>query len=182
MTDFIQILTSNIDTFAKWIEETHNIPNDVVITKWNDLTGMNLIITDDNTTVCEDEEPSEIFIQRPGTLVPYLCQHVFKIGNRAGQQCSKKPKGNATKCCSHKDQESKTKKTETKKVTKTPKKVTETKKVTKTPKKVTKETNSSDSDSEVADSEVESTKKVTRRKVKKSKEKNFSDSDSNSSE
>ena len=194
MNDFIQILTSNVDVFTKWIEETHNVPGDVVITKWNDLTGMNLVKTDDDTVICEDEISSEISIQRPGTLIPHLCQHVFKIGSRAGQQCSKKPKGNAVKCCSHKNQDDKIEK-ETKKVKETPKKTetkkvkekAETKKVTPkkvtpkkvTPKKVTKKVKETPKSSNESDSEVQSTKKkVTKRKVKESppKEKNLSDS------
>lgn len=106
MNDFIQLLTCNVDEFTKWLEEHHNVPKDSVIEKLNDLTGLNLS-NENDSVVCADIQDPEITIQRSGTTVPYLCQYVFKIGTRKGQQCTKKPKDMATYCSSHKEKEKK---------------------------------------------------------------------------
>lgn len=102
INDFIQLLTCNIDEYTKWLEEHHNVPKDLVIEKWNDLTGLTLL-NENNSIICADIQDPEIVIQRSGTTVPYLCQYVFKIGARKGQQCTKKPKEMATFCSSHKE-------------------------------------------------------------------------------
>lgn len=102
VNDFIQLLTCNVDEFAKWLEEHHNVPKDSVIEKLNDLTGLSLS-NENNSIVCADIQDPEIVIRRSGTTVPYLCQYVFKIGTRKGQQCTKKPKDMAPYCSSHKE-------------------------------------------------------------------------------
>jgi hypothetical protein len=41
-------------------------------------------------------------------IVSGLCQHIFLVGNRKGQQCTTKPKGGNNKCCAHKTKVKKT--------------------------------------------------------------------------
>jgi hypothetical protein len=148
INDFMQLLSSNIDVFTKWAEDQHNIPRDVVITKWNDLTGMNLVEQDNNELVYTHEEEQEICVQRPG-IKPHLCQHIFKIGARKGEQCSKKPKGNAIKCSSHRQSKSGDEKEPKKNSKKEPKKNSKKEPKKKEPKekeKNRKNSTSSDSD------------------------------------
>jgi hypothetical protein len=81
-----------------WLEETYNINIDEMTSKWLELTGMNITISD-------DEAPKKS--KSKGKKIPKikdtdkeLCHHIFQLGAKAGEQCSKKPKSGSF-CSAH---------------------------------------------------------------------------------
>jgi hypothetical protein len=103
VNDFLKSLAIPIGDLAKWLEEEHQIPVVDTITKWNELTGM-LVVVDNDSVICEKVEDQTINIGKKKKVQKNLntCQHVFIAGNRKGQQCSIKPKGGASYCSAHK--------------------------------------------------------------------------------
>ena len=94
-------LAMPIGDLANWLEEEFNVPSKDTIAKWNELTGMGITL-DGN---CEEvNQTINIFKKNnlPTPLNENFCQHVFVAGNRKGQQCSTKPKGNKNRCSAHK--------------------------------------------------------------------------------
>lgn len=105
VNDFLKSLAMPIGDLAKWLEEEHRVPVSDTIEKWNELTGMQVVVND--TTTCEEVEEQTVNIGKKtvpknNTLVSTTCQHVFIAGNRKGQQCTTKPKGGNDRCSAHK--------------------------------------------------------------------------------
>jgi hypothetical protein len=105
INNFFQSLAIPIGDLAKWLEKEHQVPISDTIEKWNELSGMQVII-DDNTTTCEEvNHTTTIKIKtndsKNNGLISTTCQHVFVSGNRKGQQCTTKPKG-GDRCSAHK--------------------------------------------------------------------------------
>jgi hypothetical protein len=105
VNDFLKSLAMPIGDLAKWLEEEHRVPVSDTIEKWNELTGMQVVVND--TTTCEEVEEQTVNIckktvPKNNTLVSTTCQHVFIAGNRKGQQCTTKPKGGNDRCSAHK--------------------------------------------------------------------------------
>ena len=116
VNNFMKTLTMPIGELAKWLEENHNVPMNLTIEKWNDITGMNVSV-DESGFNCSDVIDQTIVIGKgekatkkkqkrvvpppPSTLDPSLCQHIFMAGQRRNTQCNIKPKNGNTKCSSH---------------------------------------------------------------------------------
>lgn len=106
VNDFLKSLAMPIGDLAKWLEEEHQVPVSDTIEKWNELTGMQVVVNN-NTTTCEEVEEQTVNIGKKNVpknnaLIPTKCQHVFIAGNRKGQQCTTKPKGDNDRCSAHK--------------------------------------------------------------------------------
>lgn len=106
VNDFLKSLAMPIGDLAKWLEEEHRVPVSDTIEKWNELTGMQVVVNN-NTTTCEEVEEQTVNIGKKNVpknnaLIPTTCQHVFIAGNRKGQQCTTKPKGGNDRCSAHK--------------------------------------------------------------------------------
>ena len=153
VNDFLKSLAMPIGDLAKWLEEEHQIPVHITIGKWNEITGMQVVIDDDdNSATCEEVEDQTINIGKKNNttkntnmcLVSNTCQHVFIAGNRKGQQCTTKPKGGNDRCSAHKLKVKKSPEIEKKqiKTKKRPIKKVKSKEVVKT-----------DSESEISDNE-----------------------------
>jgi len=146
VNDFLKSLAMPIGDLAKWLEEEHQVPVDSTIAKWNELTGMEVVVDGDSVT-CEDVEDQTININKKkgastAALNSTTCQHVFIAGNRKGQQCTTKPKGGNDRCSAHKIKAKKNNSSDS-----------DTKKATKkSPKKVVKNLKSK----EIVDTESES--------------------------
>ena len=105
VNDFLKSLAMSIGDLAKWLEEEHRVPVSDTIEKWNELTGMQVVVNN-NTTTCEEVEEQTVnigkkHVPKNNALIPTTCQHVFIAGNRKGQQCTTKPKG-GNRCSAHK--------------------------------------------------------------------------------
>jgi outer membrane biosynthesis protein TonB len=99
---FMKNLSLSIGDLAKWLEEQHQVPTAEIINKWNDLTGMNIVL-DENDVDVEDVGHVAVSVNRSKSNKKNLtCKHVFINGKRRGQQCVIKPKGGAEFCSSHK--------------------------------------------------------------------------------
>lgn len=197
INNFLKSLAMPVGDLAKWLEEEHQIPVAETISKWNELTGMQISIDEDGSADCEEVEDQTININnnkkvgKPtlggGKLDPKLCQHVFVAGGRKGQQCTTKPKGGKSdRCSAHKI---KAKKSDSDSDVSKPKKVVK-KVVKKAPKKQVKTDSENESkNSSDEESEVETAvKPKQQKKIPKSdsenedSDKNHSGSDSESEE
>lgn len=202
INNFLKSLAMPVGDLAKWLEEEHQISVIETISKWNELTGMQISIDEDGSVDCEEVEDQTININNKkvgkptlatGKLDPKLCQHVFVAGGRKGQQCTTKPKGGKSdRCSAHKikakksdsDSDANTPKKQVKKVVK--------KQVKKAPKKQVKtddSENEAKNSSDEEESEVETAvKPKQQKKIPKSdseneeSDKDHSDSDSESEE
>lgn len=104
VNDFLKSLAIPIGDLAKWLEEEHQVPVSDTIEKWNEITGMQVVVNNNGTT-CEEVEEQTVNVGKKiqvNNLIPTACQHVFIAGNRKGQQCTTKPKGGNDRCSAHK--------------------------------------------------------------------------------
>lgn len=106
VNNFLKNLTMPLGDLAKWLEEEHQVPVVDTIEKWNELTGMNVTIGDDEAFDCEDVVDQTIDLNKK-ELDANVCQHVFRTGNRKGQQCTIKPKGGSDRCSAHRKKDEK---------------------------------------------------------------------------
>jgi hypothetical protein len=122
----MKTIAQPISELTVWLEETYNVPSSETIAKWHLLTGMNITIKD-TSVACEPVDTIDVPTTKTTTKtmkknIPRtkdLCQHIFVVGAKAGEQCTTKPKGGATHCSAHKPKNSivkdKTTKTKAKK-------------------------------------------------------------------
>jgi hypothetical protein len=105
VNDFLKSLAMPIGDLAKWLEEEHQVSVSDTIEKWNELTGMQVVVSD-NSTTCEEVEEQTVNINKKNVVknnaLISTCQHVFIAGHRKGQQCTTKPKGGNDRCSAHK--------------------------------------------------------------------------------
>jgi hypothetical protein len=93
-----KIIAQSASELFVWLEETYNINIDETAAKWSELTGMNITIRDGsepelkNAKVVKNKVKKIPKIKDTKDLDVHLCQHMFQIGAKAGEQCSKKPK------------------------------------------------------------------------------------------
>jgi len=96
-----KIIAQSASELFVWLEETYNISIDETAAKWSELTGMNITIRDGSepelksakvTKKSESKVKKIPKIKDTKDLDVHLCQHMFQIGAKAGEQCSKKPK------------------------------------------------------------------------------------------
>jgi len=103
-----KIIAQSASELFVWLEETYNININETTAKWSELTGMNITIRDGSeleskVKVTKKREPKAKKIPKikdTKDLDVNLCQHMFQIGAKAGEQCSKKPK-NGSFCSAH---------------------------------------------------------------------------------
>ncbi|ADO00503.1 hypothetical protein WIV_gp159 [Wiseana iridescent virus] len=178
INNFLKSLAMPVGDLAKWLEEEHQIPVVETISKWNELTGMQISIDEEGSADCEEVEDQTININNKkvgkptlatGKLNPILCQHVFVAGGRKGQQCGTKPKGGkADRCSAHKI---KVKKSDSDSDASKPKKQVK-KQVKKAPKKQVKTDSENEAKSSDEESEVETVKPKQQKKIPKSDSEN----------
>lgn len=103
--EIMKTIAQPISELAVWLEETYQVNADDTISKWKELTGMNITI---NSTDIEKVETLDISttktVKSKKTSIPRtkdVCQHIFLTGLKAGDQCTTKPKGGATFCSAH---------------------------------------------------------------------------------
>ncbi|AHL67590.1 hypothetical protein DH26_gp097 [Chloriridovirus anopheles1] len=107
VNDFMRSLALPIGELAKWLEEEHNVPSNSTIEMWNKISGMNVQLTETGP-ITEEVKNQTINIsttnKKCGGTNPNenMCQHIFLVGKRKGQQCNIKPKYGADKCSAHK--------------------------------------------------------------------------------
>ena len=109
--EIMQTIAQPINELALWFEKTYNIDPKETITKWHELTGM-VIMVDDGKVNTEEVRSLDIPPPiRKSKKIPKnkegsLCNHVYKVGVKAGEQCSTKPKNGADYCSAHKAKDS----------------------------------------------------------------------------
>jgi hypothetical protein len=102
--DFAKTIAQPIGELAVWLEETYNVDRTQVSQKWSELTGMKLVIQDEE----EDAVGTVSAAGRRSASVSSTasskaaCKHVFMVGEKKGQQCTTKPKNGAEYCSAHK--------------------------------------------------------------------------------
>lgn len=106
ITEIMQTIAQPISELAMWLDETYQIDIDLTISKWFELTGMNITVK--NGEISHEEIQS---ITVGSTKSPRLnkkipktkdvCQHIFLSGQKTGEQCTTKPKNGATYCSAH---------------------------------------------------------------------------------
>jgi len=130
INDFLRTLALPVSELAKWLETEHQVPVTLTIEKWNELTGMKVIVDVDNQIVdCEDMEGQTIRIPKKTAidlvddalvamdvalkgakkeiksnqpiLNPKKCQHVYVSGYHKGEQCKVYPTEGWTLCAAH---------------------------------------------------------------------------------
>jgi hypothetical protein len=106
--EIMKTIAQPIGELTMWLEKTYNVPSSETIAKWHSLTGMNITIKDTSAS-CEPVDTMDVpTIKATKTTkknIPKtkdLCQHIFVVGAKAGEQCTTKPKGGATHCSAHK--------------------------------------------------------------------------------
>lgn len=106
--DIMETIATPVSQLAAWLEETYNIEVDETISKWQELTGMNIAVK--NGEVSHDKVKSlnvnSTKITKKIPKTKDVCQHIFLSGKKAGEQCSTKPKNGATFCSAHKPKDS----------------------------------------------------------------------------
>jgi hypothetical protein len=108
--DIMKTIASPIGELARWLEETYQVDVNETTTKWRELTGMNITVTEDE--VSHDELQSvtvDSSTTKKSKKIPKtkdVCQHIFLSGQKIGDQCSTKPKGGASYCSAHRPKDS----------------------------------------------------------------------------
>jgi hypothetical protein len=124
--EIMKTIADPIAELSVWIEETYNVDSSQIMSKWRELTGMNISIT--NGQVSHDKVQS---LEVDSTTSPKskkiprtkdVCQHIFMGGQKVGEQCSTKPKGGASFCSAHRPKDSVTKSSKDKEIKSTKKK------------------------------------------------------------
>lgn len=123
--EIMKTIAQPIGELTMWLEKTYRVPSSETIAKWHSLTGMNITIKDTSAS-CEPVDTMDVPTTKATKTtkknIPKtkdLCQHIFVVGTKTGEQCTTKPKGGATHCSAHKPKNSvvkdKTTKTKAKK-------------------------------------------------------------------
>jgi hypothetical protein len=109
MNEFAKALMKPICEMAEWLQKEHSIPVKDTIDKWNELSGMKVVLNDDATYQCQEEPAVEVNLHQEEDVKVMvrqgLCKHVFAVGKRKGQRCPTKPKCGNDYCSSHKKKE-----------------------------------------------------------------------------
>lgn len=105
-----KIIAQSASELFVWLEETYNINIDETAAKWSELTGMNITIRSGSEPELKNAKVTKNKSESKGKKIPkikdnkdldaHLCQHMFQIGAKAGEQCSKKPKDGSF-CTAH---------------------------------------------------------------------------------
>ncbi|ABF82062.1 hypothetical protein MIV032R [Invertebrate iridescent virus 3] len=126
MLEIVKNISEPVGKLAIWFNETYQVDVSETINKWNELTGMNITVQENavsaDDTTAEETEYSVVVNENPTRTaartrkesktaakprkmqIPKtkdVCQHIFKSGSRAGEQCTTKPKNNALFCSAH---------------------------------------------------------------------------------
>ena len=99
--EIMKTIATPIGELALWLEETYQVNIDETIGKWGELTGMKITVTEDVISCDEVKINKKI----PKTKTKDTCQHTFLSGQKAGEQCTTKPKNGAVFCSAHKSKD-----------------------------------------------------------------------------
>lgn len=122
--EIMKTIANPIGELAIWLEETYQVNACETIEKWHELTGMKITVEEGEVSHDEVQSLDVNLANNPKSnkKIPKIknkdvCWHVFSSGQRAGEQCTTKPKGGAQYCSAHrpKDSAKSTKKTPKKK-------------------------------------------------------------------
>lgn len=106
----MKTIATPIGELALWLEETYQVNTNETMAKWRELTGMNIAVQEGEVSHDRVESLDVDSTTSPKTKkIPRtkdVCQHIFLSGNKAGEQCSTKPKGGATHCSAHRPKNS----------------------------------------------------------------------------
>ena len=106
--EIMQTIAQPISELARWLEETYQVDTSETIAKWHELTGMNITVKEGEVSHNEvasldvETSPKSKIIPKTRTV----CQHIYSNGQKAGEQCTTKPKGGATFCSAHRPKNS----------------------------------------------------------------------------
>lgn len=108
--EIMKTIADPVSQLALWLEETYQVDIAETIAKWHELTGMNITVKEGEVSydkvqsldVDSTKSPKSKKIPRTKDV----CQHIFLSGNKAGEQCTTKPKGGATHCSAHRSKDS----------------------------------------------------------------------------
>ena len=109
--EIMKTIATPIGELALWLEETYQINIDEVIGKWKELTGMNITVKENVFSHDEVDSEESVTMVRKVKKIPKIktkdtCQHTFLSGQKAGEQCTTKPKNGAAFCSAHKPKDS----------------------------------------------------------------------------
>ena len=108
--EIMKTIAMPIGELALWLEETYQVSINDTITKWAELTGMNITVHEN--IVSHDAVESvtvETAKNAKSKKIPKTketCQHTFLSGQKVGEQCTTKPKNGALFCSAHKPKDS----------------------------------------------------------------------------
>jgi hypothetical protein len=102
--DIMKTIATPIGELARWLEETYQINVNETTAKWRELTGMNITVIDDEVSHDEVQSMTVDSIKKSKKIpkTKDVCQHIFLSGQKIGDQCTTKPKGDALYCSAHK--------------------------------------------------------------------------------
>jgi hypothetical protein len=129
ITEIMQTIAQPISELAIWLDETYQVDINLTISKWLELTGMNITVKNNEIALHEVQSLNIDSTKSPKSnkKIPKtkdVCQHIFLSGQKTGEQCTTKPKNGAIYCSAHRPKNSvKSVKTNKKKVVKNVEKI-----------------------------------------------------------
>lgn len=109
MEEIMVIIARPLGRLVCWLEKNYNVDRSEIYTKWKDLSGIDIVTEeeedeDDRQSISNSTTPVKLNKKIPKTKK--VCQHIFLSGQKAGEQCSTKPKGGASFCSAHRPKNS----------------------------------------------------------------------------
>lgn len=112
--EIMKTIANPIGELAVWLEETYQVEVSETIEKWYELTGMKISVNIEGEVTHEKVESLDVNLtDNPKTnkKIPKIkskdvCMHIFSNGQKAGEQCTTKPKGGAQYCSAHRPKDS----------------------------------------------------------------------------
>jgi hypothetical protein len=108
--EIMKTIAQPVEELARWLEETYQVETIATIDKWRNLTGMTInldcAVGDCAVTSEEVQVQSSTKFSKKIPKTKEVCQHIFLSGQKAGEQCTTKPKNGATHCSAHKPKSS----------------------------------------------------------------------------
>src|SRR5574344_1387378 len=111
--EIMKTIANPIGELAVWLEETYQVEVCETIEKWHELTGMKITVEEGKVSHNEVKSLDVNMTNNPKSnkKIPKIknkdtCVHIFSNGQRAGEQCTIKPKGGAEYCSAHRPKDS----------------------------------------------------------------------------
>ena len=106
--EIMTLFANNIVELGDWLEKDHNVDPQEFRDTWFQISGMKIVgrkaeVSEDEVQSVEVGSTKSVKSNKkiPKTKDQDMCQHTFKSGGKAGEQCTTKPKGGAQYCATH---------------------------------------------------------------------------------